>query len=136
MGKTKSSKTRGYGNSQENRMARAIDEKREFEDFKTLLGSKVARELIQDVKSGMSAKELREKYSTYLQARQIAIALASTDDGKADAAAQRVLDRAEGKATEKKEIKHAFSEMSDEELDAILKSEQEDLEDMSDRFDH
>lgn len=121
-------------NAQENRMARQLDDLSEFEDFKTHLSKKVAQQLIKDVKSGMSAKELREKYSTYAQARQIAVALSTEDDSKADAAAQRILDRVEGKATEKKEIRHAFSEMTDDELEAILQSEEQELEDMRNRF--
>lgn len=102
----------------------------DYEDFE----ENILPALKKDLKSGMTPKQLREKYSSIIQARQITSALTEKDTAKAGAAAKDILDRAEGKATEKKEVTHRFSEMSDKELDAVLKSEEDDLKDMESRF--
>jgi hypothetical protein len=76
--------------------------------------------------SGMSPDEMRKKYKAIIQARLIQTAITS-DDGAALSAAKDILDRSDGKATEKKEVTHRYADMKEEELDAILMSEEEDL---------
>lgn len=111
-------------------MDRIFSELREFENFrKTILPA-----IRQDLQKGMSAKELREKYAALIQARQITEAITSEDPRAALAAGKDVIDRAEGKAIEKTEITHKFDHLTDEEFEAVLKSEEEDLKDMKERF--
>lgn len=102
----------------------------QFEDYQTILGF-----IRKDIKAGLTAKQLQVKYAALAQARVISEMLTNADGGKAIAAAKDLLDRVDGKATEKKEVSHRFAEMSDKELDAVLKSEEADLEDMQERFD-
>ena len=89
-----------------------------------------------DLEKGMDAKSIYKKYSNLAAARGITIALSSTDEQKALAAVKDVLDRTQGKATEKKEIKHQLEDLRDEELDAILQSEIQDLEHMEGKAKH
>ena len=103
-------------------MAFLLDQARQFEEWRELLPM-----LKGDLKRGATAKEIREKYSAFLQARQVSIALTTDDVAKADAAINKIIDRVEGKATEKREVTHQFAELTDEQLDAIIYSEQDDL---------
>jgi hypothetical protein len=117
------------GDQAEYRASKVHRDLAQFEDYQTIL--KTIRD---DIKKGLTPKQLREKYAPLAQARVISDMLTSDDAGKALAAAKDVLDRIEGKATEKKEVSHRFADVSDKELDAILKSEEDDLEAMSERF--
>jgi hypothetical protein len=101
-----------------------------FEEFKESLLPMLAR----DVLDGMPPEEMREKYASLIQARLIQEAITSGDPAKATAAAKDVLDRAFGKATEKSEVKHTFENLKDEELDAILQSELQDLRGSEKKF--
>lgn len=103
----------------------------DFEEYKEQLLPAIRR----DLKAGLTAKQIREKYVAYLQAKMIARGIMTDDASQSIAIAKDVIDRVEGKATEKKEVSHRFADMSDKELDAILKSEEEELEAMSERFD-
>lgn len=100
-----------------------MDDLAEFEEFK----AEVLPQLRADLRKGMSAKQLREKYMALMEARKISIALGSLEEGVAVQAIKDAQDRQEGRATEKKTITHKYEEIPDEELDAILKSEAEDL---------
>ncbi|NIO44963.1 MAG: hypothetical protein GTN36_05430 [Candidatus Aenigmarchaeota archaeon] len=97
-----------------------------------LLLDRIKREIGPEIREmllkGASAKEISKKYAAYAMARITQIALTDPDSSKALSAAKDLIDRADGKATETKKIKHEFEEMSDTELDAILKSSEEDLE--------
>lgn len=107
---------------QQDRMSRLLDELVEFEEFRTTILDTIR----QDLKSGMTAAQLREKYSALVQARVLTEAL-TDESARALTAAKDVLDRAHGKATEKKEITHTLKDMSEEELDALIRSEEEEL---------
>lgn len=110
------------GRPEQDSVASLIDQLTEFEDFqRTILPA-----LRKDIKAGMSPEDMRKKYASLVQARTITTAVTS-DDGRAMAAAKDILDRTEGRATERKEITHRYAEMKDEELDAILQSEEEEL---------
>lgn len=114
----------------ESRLSDLLKEVSQFEEFKATILPAMQK----DLKKGMGAKELRAKYAALLQARVITDALTTKDAGKAALIAKDLLDRVEGKATEKKEVVHKFQDMKDEEIDAVLKSEIEELEDMEQRF--
>ncbi len=102
----------------------------DFEDYQTILAT-----IRKDIKAGMTQKQLAQKYAPLAQARVISEMLTTDNPTAALAAAKDLLDRVEGKATEKKEVTHRFKEMSDKELNAILESEEADLKDMERRFD-
>lgn len=125
-------RTHGFyrSNPEENRISELIKNLAAFEDF----NSRILPALQADIKNGMTPKELREKYLSIVTGRVITDALMTDDAGKAAAIARDLADRVEGKATEKKEVTHKFADMKDEELDAILKSEIDELEDMEQRF--
>ncbi len=101
----------------------------EFEDYQTILAT-----IRKDIKKGMTQKQLAEKYAPLAQARVISEMLTTDNPTAALAAAKDLLDRVEGKATEKKEVTHRFKDMADAELDAILESEEDDLKHMEERF--
>lgn len=101
-----------------------------FEDYTT----HILPAIKQDLKAGLTPKQLREKYAALVQARTISDAILTQNEGHAASVSKDILDRVEGKATEKKEVTHRFSEMSDKELDAVLKSEEEELKAMEERF--
>ena len=105
-------------------MVRSLDELREFEKFR----DEVLPALQVDLRKGLTAKQLRSKYATILTARMISIAVAEMDSGKATTAIKDILDRDEGKAVEQKITRHKFENLSDEQLDAIILSEADDLE--------
>ena len=83
--------------------------------------------LKEDIARGMDAISLAKKYAALAQARIVTTALTEQDSGKALAASQDIVNRAHGRPTEKKEIKHALAESSDSELDAIINSKMAQL---------
>lgn len=105
-------------NVAEKRMERTLDHLSEFDDFR----AKLLPALRKDIESGMTAKEIREKYQATAQARLI-MALLADDDSKAIRAAQDILDRTEGKAVERKAHVHKFQDLPEEQLDALLATE-------------
>lgn len=107
---------------QQDRMSRLLDELVEFEEFRTTILDTIR----QDLKAGMTAAQLREKYAALVQARVLTEAL-TDESARALTAAKDVLDRAHGRATEKKEITHTLKDMSEAELDALIRSEEEEL---------
>lgn len=109
----------------QNKIASLVDDLAEFEEFR----GTILRTIRQDLKDGMTAEELRNKYAALVQARVITEAV-SDESARALTAAKDVLDRAHGKATEKKEITHRLQDLSDTELDALIMSEEAELKDM------
>lgn len=114
----------------EHQMGKLHRDLAKFEDYQTILKS-----IRTDINSGMKEAELAKKYAPLAQARIISDMLTSDNVPAALAAAKDILDRVNGKSTEKKEVMHRFKDMSDKELDAVLKSEEEDLAEMQERFD-
>ncbi len=104
----------------------------EFEDFQTTILPMLRR----DLKAGMTAKQLHEKYAALAAARMINIALTEENTGAAAAASKDILDRTAGKATEKKEVTHRFKDMDEKDLDALIESEEEDLKEMQAKFEN
>jgi hypothetical protein len=108
----------GRINKEERRMIKMLSQVAAFEEFKT----QILPSLQQDIKAGLSAEEILKKYAHMAAARQITIAMTDADSGRALSAIKDLLDRTQGKPTERKEIKHQFSELKDEELDSLLES--------------
>ena len=133
MAKPKSNpKRHRFDDRQTHRMSNLLDELKEFDEFK----EKLLPAIRKDLTSGMSAEEIRKKYEAVVQARSIITAVTDKDSGKALAAAKDILDRSSGKATEKKEVTHKFSDLRDEELDAVLQSELQDLDELDSATEH
>jgi glucuronate isomerase len=130
--KTYNNRRKQIDKRQENDMVKMISNLAEFEKFK----DEVLPALRKDLLSGMDAKQLREKYIALAQARQISIAVGSVDEAKSLTAIQSIIDRTEGKATEHKTVKHQFADLKDTELDAILASEEADLNEMEQSTEH
>ena len=124
---TKGYKTRGYETAESAKMTKLIDQLAEFEKFRETILPAIRA----DLSNGLTAPELREKYAALVQARIITEALTTPDAGKAATLSKDVLDRSEGKATERKEVSIKYSELGDEELDALLLSEEAELKDMN-----
>lgn len=121
---------RGFDiNKKERSMVATLDDLSELEAFKEA----VLPVLRQELKRGMTANQLREKYKAHAQARIISQAL--TDISAVGlAAAKDMLDRQDGRAKEIKEVEHRFAKLSDDQLRAIILSEQAEalLEDETD----
>jgi len=121
----------GPNNREQRQAAKLADAVSDFEEFRNGL----LKAIRVDVKNKMSPKHLREKYAAILQGRMITDALTTEDVKEATAIAKDVIDRVEGKATERKEVTHKFKDLSDQELKSILESEEADLKEMERKFD-
>lgn len=97
----------------------AIDDLAAFEEFQaTILPA-----LRQDLNSGLTAEQLREKYLPLVQAAMLTTALASPDAKARLTAGKDIIDRAEGTATQRIEQTHRLEKLPEEQLDALLLSE-------------
>lgn len=96
----------------------------QFEEFQ----AEILPALRNDMSSGMTAEELYKKYQALAAARGISIALGEANSATALSAVREILDRTQGKATENKQVEHKFSKMKDEEIDAVLITQLDELE--------
>lgn len=101
-----------------------LEELQQYEIFRDL-----PKDLRAAVTEGRPAPELYQKYSHIAAVRAVHIAMTEQDSGKALSAIKDIMDRTYGKATERKEVRHKFDDLSDEELDAILISELDEQDD-------
>jgi TATA-binding protein-associated factor Taf7 len=106
-------------NTQLDRTVRTVDKLAEMED----LYESLAPALRQDLTAGMSSEEILAKYESLAAAR--VITALRTDQGLQ--AAKDILDRRMGKAVERKELNHRLATLSDEQVDALLKSRMQDV---------
>jgi hypothetical protein len=113
-------------NREEESTVQAIQELQAFEKFK----DEILPNLRRDIAQGLGAEDMLKKYAALAAARGISIALGDKDSSRALGAVKDILDRVQGRATERKEVKHKYDDLPDEELDAILLSEMQDLETM------
>jgi len=129
--KPKKNRKQYSSHNAERRIENLFEQLAQFEDFKATILPALQQDL-QD--PDITPAKLREKYAAILQARLITDALSTKDEGKAATIIKDVLDRTEGKAVEKKEYTHRFENMTDHELESVLQSELNELQDMEDRF--
>lgn len=87
----------------------------------------IPQELRQALLDGKPAAEIYQKYTNMAAVRVVQILATETDSAKALAAAKELLDRTYGKAVEKKEVTHSLEQLEDQELDALLLSELDDV---------
>jgi hypothetical protein len=115
-----SRRSRPRSNRTEARMVRNLDLLSQFDDYT----SDIIPLLRQAIKEGWTSDRIRShpKIMAMVTARTITIALQDPDPSKALAAAKEVIDRAEGKAVERRENTHKLEKLPDEQLDAMLLS--------------
>ena len=101
-----------------------IDDLLEFDRFR----EEILPELRQMVLEGKSASEILKKFEAHAAARLITNALTSLDAQKATTASKEILDRTQGKAVERKKIQHELADLEDKQLDAILRTALEDID--------
>lgn len=120
-------KTNRYNSGKGNQadMARKLDELAEFEQFK----ADVLPKLRDFIKKGKSAEEIYSWSQSYLAARAVSIGLSSKDEKAALTAIKEVLDRGVGKPADKVEITKRYEKLSDEQLEALLQSQEAELDD-------
>jgi chromatin segregation and condensation protein Rec8/ScpA/Scc1 (kleisin family) len=106
------------GNHVEDQMIRGLDQLAEFERFQ----QEVSPALREDIRKGLAAGEIYQKYASIAAARGVTIAMTERDTSKAIRAVQDILDRTAGRAVQKVEAKHKFDELTEEQLDALLKT--------------
>lgn len=97
-------------------MVEAIDELADFEAFKKDILPKIREQLT----AGASTKDILNTARAVAVGRLAMIAALDGDSKTALTAIKELLERTDGKVTERKEIKHQLAEMPDEELDALL----------------
>lgn len=123
--RTKPKSKRMHTNTVENQMVRGLDQLSEFEESRRELLPKLARA----VKEKKSVEEILAMCDTIAAARLGTIVATETDNSKVLAAIKDLLDRKHGKSTERKEIKHKFENLSEDELDSVLASKLTKLSD-------
>lgn len=111
-------------NSVEDKMISNLDSLAEFNEFQRTLLPIIKGA----VKSKDAPKAILELARSYAAAR-IALIMATDPDNKtALAAAKDLLDRTEGKAVERRELRHSMANLKDEELDALVMSKIDESE--------
>lgn len=128
MGKNRS-RYESAASSMERGLTESIDDLAAFEVFK----KELLKEVREDLLAGKSADEIVRKNAALAAARLVTIAATDADAKNAIAAAKDIIDRSQGKATEKKEITHKYQHLSDEELNSLILSEAQDVEDEESR---
>jgi len=104
-------------------MIRSLDKLAAYERFQEL----IMPEVIRDLEAGLTADEIMKKYAHLAAAKLITTAVTGSEQ-RSTAAAREILDRAHGKPTEKKEVTHKLDKLPDEQLDALLLTELEDMD--------
>ena len=127
-GSTRKATTSSRQHGVELNRARTLDDLALHDDlFSGVLGN-----LKKDIANGVDALTLAKKYANLAQARTVTIALTDENSSTALAASRDVMDRAMGKSIERKETKHIMADSTEEELDAIIASKLELLEESDD----
>lgn len=106
------------GKSEQDRMARVMDELSEFEEFK----QKFLRRIQEALKQGKDSKEILDMAKAMAAGRLATTVVLELDSQRATAAAKDILDRTDGRAKETKEVTHKFDKLADEELDSLVMS--------------
>lgn len=109
--------TRQKHDSEEERMARMMDDVAEFEEFRQSLLPKLRRAVLE----GWSADKIRREVGPHVAARVASMALLGpARSGITMKAAQDTLDRLEGKPIQRQETLHHHTQMTKKELAALV----------------
>jgi hypothetical protein len=103
-------------NEEEERTVEALDQLAEFEEYKQQLLPEIAKL----VRGGAPTKDILNRSKALAVARLALIAVNDADSKTALSAIRDILDRTEGKVTEKREVTHAMANLADNELDALV----------------
>lgn len=120
MKKSTRGQNRKSGQKAEDKMIDMIDNKA-FRDYQF----KVLKSIREDLLNGMTADQIFKKYEAHAAA---ALVSQMTDPRNAVQAAEKVLDRTQGKAIARTESTHKFEKLKDEELDALLQSRLKEID--------
>lgn len=118
---------RNTANGTDAKMVRSLDDLQEFAEFQ----ADILPLLRKAIKAGKSAEEIYTMVSSAAAGKLATLAIKEQDPMKALSLIKEVLDRSGGKAKERQEITSRYAEMPDAELDALLKSQEEDLDEHS-----
>ena len=110
-------------NKRPKRIKRTIEDQLEELELYAEFQSQIIPELKKLLLSGAKDRDILAQYTPQVAARLVTIALTDPDPGKALLAIKDLLDRVHGKATEHREVKHQFDSLTDEQLDALIKTE-------------
>jgi hypothetical protein len=91
--------------------------------------AKVLRSIREDLLSGMTAEQIFKKYEAHAAA---ALVSSMVNPQTVVAAAEKVLDRTQGKAVARTEQTHRYEKLKSEELDALLNSRLAEIQDNED----
>ena len=125
MANKKKSNPRKYINPQEDNFVQMLDELTEFEDFQDLVA-----QLRTSVKDGATTEDILKLCKPYAAARLGNIVMTAQDAKVALAAIKELLARTDGTPTQKQEITHKYADLTDDELEAMIRSEEKELADM------
>jgi hypothetical protein len=109
------------GKRTQGRAARSIDNLAEYEDFR----ESILPAIRGDIRDGLTAAQIQEKYNLDVVARQISIALSENDSARALKAIQDLRNRVEGTPVQRVEQKHKLENMDEDQLDALILSKAE-----------
>lgn len=115
---------RKTGDLAEDHRIKLADEVAAFERYK----AEILPQVREALEKGMSAQEILKKFAPLAAARTVSIALMEVDSGKALTAAKDIVDRADGKAKETREVRHKYEELTDDELDAQVLARAEEMQ--------
>lgn len=112
------------GHGDQGKMAQAMDDLAEFEDFKTSILPKLRAA----IKAGKSALDMYKLVEAEAAARAITIGLTSEDEGKALSAVTDILNRVHGKPKETVNVNNRYENLPDDQLDSLILSEKAAVE--------
>lgn len=110
------------GMGEQKRMAETLDDLEEFESFKKDILPKLRREM----QKGSSAEDIFKMVTPLLAGKLASMALTTKDNKESMAMIKDILDRSQGKARERIQVTTKYEQMSDEELAALVRQQEED----------
>ncbi len=99
-----------------------------FDDFQEYRASMIP-ELRKALEAGAVPKHILGLAKSYAAARLAHIVATETDPARALTAIKELLDRTEGKSIERKDVRHRLDQVDEREVDALLLSSLNELED-------
>jgi GH24 family phage-related lysozyme (muramidase) len=110
-----------HNNVVEDQKINELDRLAQYEEFKNAISPKLQERVLK----GASVEEMFSEFAAAVGAAMLTRALRDGDFK----AMQDVLNRAKGTPVQAKKVEHTYSEMSEEQLDALVESKIQELED-------
>jgi hypothetical protein len=111
------------GRGDEARMAAALDERAEFEEFK----AQILPKLRKMIKQGKSASDIYKFAESFAAAKAVSMAMSSPDQKIVLQSIKEILDRGTGRATERVELTTRYEALTDDALDRMLEQQEAQL---------